>query len=83
MIKEAFGPTFKTVEIEKPLGKLICKEQYTADMADVFYDVNFKLINMKMDTIYLGNGSQFETLASLIKNELIDKNEIRFYYPLC
>lgn len=56
MIKEAFGPTFKTVEIEKPLGKLVCTEQYTADMAGVLYDVDFKLINKNLDTLYLGNG---------------------------
>tara|TARA_R110002167_G_scaffold366411_1_gene596186 strand:- start:33794 stop:34291 length:498 start_codon:yes stop_codon:yes gene_type:complete len=56
MIKEAFGPTYKTVEIEKPFGKLICTEQYTADMADVFYDVDFKLLKENLDTLYLGNG---------------------------
>ena len=46
----------KTVEIEKPLGKLICKEKYTADMAEVSYDIDFKLIDKNLDTIYLGNG---------------------------
>lgn len=56
MIKQAFGPSYKTVEIEKPLGKLICKEQYTADMADVFYDVDFKLVKKNLDSLYLGNG---------------------------
>lgn len=56
MFKQAFGPTYKTVEIEKPLGKLICKEKYTADMADVSYDIDFKLIDKNLDTIYLGNG---------------------------
>lgn len=54
MIKTAFGPTYRTVEIENSLGKLICEEEYNADMAAVFYDVEFKLKSKDERLINLG-----------------------------
>jgi len=53
-IKEAFGTKYKTVEIENSIGKLICEEEYNADMAAVFYDVDFKLETNEKQLIDLG-----------------------------
>lgn len=54
LVKTAFGPTFKTVEINNPVGKLICEEEYNADLAGVFYDVDFKLETKVKQQINLG-----------------------------
>ena len=54
MIKTAFGQTFRTVEIDNQFGKLLCKEEYNADMAGVFYDVDFKLETKEKQLINLG-----------------------------
>ncbi|WP_446050114.1 hypothetical protein [Zobellia laminariae] len=54
MIKTAFGPTVRTIEIDNPVGKLICEEEYNADMAAVFYDVDFKLETAEKELIDLG-----------------------------
>ena len=53
-VKTAFSPSFRTVEIDNPIGKLICEEEYNADMAAVFYDVDFKLETKDKQPIYLG-----------------------------
>lgn len=54
MIKTGFGPTVRTIEIDNPVGKLICEEEYNADMAAVFYDVDFKLETAEKELIDLG-----------------------------
>jgi hypothetical protein len=54
MFRTAFGPTFRTVKIDNPVGKLICEEEYNADMAAVFYDVDFKLETGEKQIIDLG-----------------------------
>tara|TARA_B110000211_G_scaffold229393_1_gene287097 strand:+ start:643 stop:1260 length:618 start_codon:yes stop_codon:yes gene_type:complete len=54
MVRTAFGPTFRTVKIDNPVGQLICEEEYNADMAAVFYDVDFKLENGEKQIIDLG-----------------------------
>jgi hypothetical protein len=54
MVRTAFGPTFRTVKIDNPVGKLICEEEYNADMAAVFYDVDFKLETGEKQIIDLG-----------------------------
>ena len=53
-LKEAFGPTYRILEIDSSIGKLICEEEYNADMAAVFYDVDFKLETKDKQPIYLG-----------------------------
>ena len=58
IIKSAFGPIEREVLLElHDEGKLLCKETYIADLADVFYDVNFKLISSENDTLDLGRGT--------------------------
>jgi len=58
MIKSAFGPIEREVVLELNNDeKLLCKEIYNADLADVFYDVNFKLINKGNDTLDFGRGT--------------------------
>jgi hypothetical protein len=45
LLRLAFGPIRHTYIIEiSPSLSLICKEEYNADLADVFYDVSFQLI---------------------------------------
>lgn len=45
LLRSAFGPIWHTYIIELSPGRsLICKEEYNADFAGVFYDVNFELI---------------------------------------
>ncbi|WP_299064277.1 hypothetical protein [uncultured Polaribacter sp.] len=53
-IETSFGPTFRTIEIENPLGKIICIEEYNADLADVFYDIEFNLETSDNNIINLG-----------------------------
>jgi len=46
MLKSAFGPIEREVILElNDNGILLCEETYNADLADVFYDVKFKLIS--------------------------------------
>lgn len=55
LFQEAFGTKKKTVTIQLDKGsRLICKETYMADMAAVFYDVDFILEKANGDTLYLG-----------------------------
>lgn len=54
MVKTAFGPSFKTINVDHSIGKLICEEEYNADMAAVFYDVEFKLESKDKQLINLG-----------------------------
>ncbi len=61
IIKEAFGP--KVSEITIPLNNnsnLECKQTYNADLAAVFYDIDFSLVESTGDPIYLGK-STFST----------------------
>ncbi len=53
-LKEAFGTTYRTVEIDNPVGKLICMEKYNADLAEVFFDVEFKLETKEEKLIDIG-----------------------------
>lgn len=58
LFKEAFGPKERTVTIINSNGsRLICKETYTADMAAVFYDVDFTLKKVNGDAVYLGTAT--------------------------
>jgi hypothetical protein len=58
LIKEAFGPKYRTVNISIDKNKtLIGHETYNADFAAVFYDVNFELIVNNKDTFKIGNGT--------------------------
>ena len=58
IIKEAFGPASKSVTLKLSNDtQLFCIETYNADMHSVTYDVDFKLINSKNDTLHLGKGS--------------------------
>jgi hypothetical protein len=58
IIKIAFGPQHKTVTIEiNEETVLKCKQTYTADMAAVFYDVDFSLITKNKTTVDLGSAT--------------------------
>lgn len=48
------------MEIDTSLGRLIYRERYDADLAAVFYDVNFYLVTSDADTLDLGNGRYHE-----------------------
>lgn len=73
MIKSAFGPIEREVVLELNNDeKLLCKEIYNADLADVFYDVNFKLINKDNDILDFGSG----TFPNNEWNELIQLKKI-------
>jgi hypothetical protein len=86
MIRTAFGPSFKTMEIENKLGKLICEEEYNADMAAVFYDVKFELENKENKLIDLGKlyfqREDWQTKFELQENEnwyYLSSNESSIY----
>jgi len=72
-LKEAFGTTYRTVEIDNPVGKLICEEEYNADMAAVFFDVKFKLENKEGKLVDIGklyfNIEDWQTEFELKENE--------------
>ena len=58
ILKEAFGPKYRTVEIELNKDrKLICEETYNADFAAVFYDVDFVLKEKDKEDINLGQAT--------------------------
>ncbi len=58
ILKEAFGPKYRTVEIELNNDrKLVCEETYNADLAAVFYDVDFILKDKNKEDINLGQAS--------------------------
>ena len=55
-LHEAFGPKKRTVTIIVDKSKtLICDETYNADLAAVFYNVNFKLQDNKHGNFSLGS----------------------------
>jgi len=55
IFNEAFGPKERTITIKNTNGStLICNENYTADMAAVFYDVDFTLKKENGGTVFLG-----------------------------
>ncbi|MEZ4777056.1 MAG: hypothetical protein R3D00_28025 [Bacteroidia bacterium] len=55
ILRGAFGPIYRTVEIEVNNDKtIICKETYSADFAGVFYDVDFTLKEKNKEDINLG-----------------------------
>lgn len=58
ILREAFGPKLRTVEIKiDDKRTLKCNETYNADMAAVFYDVDFTLEDKSNKTVKLGRGS--------------------------
>lgn len=58
VLTEAFGPETREVTIGlKNDRKLICKETYSADLAAVFYDVDFKLKDKNENPVYLGRST--------------------------
>lgn len=59
LIKEAFGPKYRTVNILIDKNKtLVGHETYNADFAAVFYAVNFEIrFDNSKDTFKLGNGT--------------------------
>ncbi len=58
ILKEAFGPKYRTVEIKLDDNRTLkCSETYNADMAAVFYDVDFTLEDKTNKTLKLGGGS--------------------------
>ncbi|HLS11827.1 MAG TPA: hypothetical protein VK050_06670 [Flavobacteriaceae bacterium] len=71
-IKDAFGTKYRTVKIELADGDtLICKEKYSADLAAVFYDIDFTLKD-KENEYFLGRSSyQNEGWESKIKPKKI------------
>ena len=57
ILRQAFGPLEKTVEIELSDNQtLTCKEIYNADFAAAFYEVDFKLVDNKQ-TFELGGAT--------------------------
>ncbi len=58
ILKNAFGPKYKTVEIKvNETITLKCEETYNADLSAIFYDVDFTLKGENNQTIKLGRGS--------------------------
>lgn len=58
VLTEAFGSKTREVIIELENGrKLICKETHSADLAAVFYDVDFKLKDKNENPVYLGRST--------------------------
>lgn len=55
-----FGPEYETVQIEQNIGgKLICESVYNADHHSWQYNVNYKYIDIKGDTLDLKSGSYY------------------------
>jgi hypothetical protein len=58
IMKEAFGPKYTTFEIKIDANRTLkCSETYNADMAAVFYDVDFTIEDKTDKTLKLGRGS--------------------------
>ena len=58
LIKIAFGPQHKTVTIKIDENNILkCRQTYNADMAAVFYDVDFSLITKNKTTVDLGSAT--------------------------
>jgi hypothetical protein len=56
--RQAFGPTSRTLEIElNDKMVLSCKETYMADLAAVFYDVDFSLLEKNKSITHIGSAS--------------------------
>ena len=89
-LKEAFGPTYRTVEVELNNNRiLVCDETYNADFAAVFYDVKFKLKSDNDKLIELGQTTfsteNWEKEIKLIEIEdwiLLSVNNENSYYKL-
>jgi len=55
--KSTFGTTITNINIElENNNTLICEERYSADLADVFYEINFTLRTNNSEIFELGNG---------------------------
>lgn len=55
-----FGPEYETVQIEQNIGgKLICESVYNADHHSWQYNVDYKYIDIKGDTLDLKSGSYY------------------------
>jgi hypothetical protein len=58
ILKEAFGPKHRTVNIKLDDNrKLICEETYNADLAEVFYDIEFSLTDKNKGQIKVGRAT--------------------------
>jgi hypothetical protein len=58
ILKNAFGPKYRTVEIKVSESiTLKCEETYNADLAAIFYDVDFTLKEENNKIFKLGRGS--------------------------
>ena len=55
-----FGPEYETVEIDQKIGgKLICKSVYNADHHSWQYNIDYKYIDIKGDTIDFKSGGYY------------------------
>lgn len=58
--RAGFGPEYETVQIEQNIGgKLICESVYNADHHSWQYNVDYKYIDIKGDTLDLKSGSYY------------------------
>jgi hypothetical protein len=58
--ESGFGPEYETVMVEQKLGgKLLCNSVYNADIHSWQYDVDYKYIDLKGDTIDFKGGSYY------------------------
>ncbi len=57
ILREAFGPKYRTVEIKIDDNRTLkCAEAYNADMHNVFYNVDFSLEDKTNKSLKLGRG---------------------------
>lgn len=55
-----FGPEYETVKIKQGIGgKLLCNSVYTADQHSWQYDIDYKYIDLKGDTVDFKSGSYY------------------------
>jgi hypothetical protein len=55
-----FGPDYETVDIDQKIGgKLLCNSVYTADLQSWYYNIDYKYIDLKGDTIDFKSGSYY------------------------
>lgn len=55
-----FGPKYENVEIKQNIGgKLICKSVYNADLHSWQYNIDYKYVDIKGDTLDFNNGGYY------------------------
>jgi hypothetical protein len=55
-----FGPEYEKVEIKQKIGgKLLCNSVYNADIHSWQYDIDYKYVDLKGDTIDFKNGTYY------------------------